>query len=163
MRHWYSWTSLRAAVIASLIAQAGGTVPLHAQGAVDNVASQLICQCGCGKLLNVCEMDTAKEMKAIIGQKLSDGLNAKEVIDYMTATYGEQVLAAPTKRGFNLTAWITPFAAILVGSLVIWLAVATWTQRRRLEQAADIALVAEHDLESKYGAILEHELDEFEV
>ncbi len=159
----YSRALLRPAAIASLIALLAWSGQLYAQGAVDNVASQLICQCGCGKLLNICEMDTAKEMKAIIGQKLSDGLNAKEIIDYMTATYGEQVLAAPTKRGFNLTAWITPFAAILVGALVIWLAIGKWTQRRRSEQAEDMALVVEHDLETKYGAVLEHELNEFEV
>jgi cytochrome c-type biogenesis protein CcmH len=146
-----------------VLAPAVAIRPLLAQGTVEGIASQLICLCGCGKLLSVCEMDTAKQMKSIISDRLAEGMTAREVIDYMTEKYGEQVLAAPTKKGFNLTAWITPFAGIFVGSLVIWLVVAAWVQRRRVVRATEVATVVSEDLESRYGTILEQELDEFEA
>ncbi|MFQ6046320.1 MAG: cytochrome c-type biogenesis protein CcmH [Gemmatimonadales bacterium] len=150
------------AVVVALIASIAPT-SAHGQGSVEDVASQLICMCGCNKLLNVCEMDTAKQMKAIISDKIAQGMSASEVVDFMTATYGEQVLAAPTKRGFNLTAWITPFAGIVGGGLVIWFIVLAWVRQRHAVEKAEIGIVASEDLESRYGTTLERELERFEA
>lgn len=136
--------------------------PLAAQGAVEAIASELICLCGCNKLLNVCEMDTARQMKAVISEKLDAGWEKKEVLAYMTDTYGERVLAAPPKRGFNLTAWVTPFGAILGGAVVIWLVIGTWVRRRQRAREDELATVVSTDLEAKYGALLEQELREYE-
>ena len=47
----------------------------------------------------------------------------------MMDTYGETLLAAPTKKGFNLTAWVTPFLAILVGGCLVVLTLIRWTKR----------------------------------
>jgi cytochrome c-type biogenesis protein CcmH len=135
--------------------------PVAGQGSVETIASQLICLCGCGKLLNVCEMDTARQMRSVISEKLEAGWNTKRIISYMTETYGERVLAAPTKRGFNLTAWVTPFAFILAGGAVIVLVVGTWTQARAARVSAGIGGATLEGLESRYGAIVDREIDEF--
>jgi cytochrome c-type biogenesis protein CcmH len=129
---------------------------------VEDIASGLICLCGCGKLLNVCDMDTAKEMKSIIGDKLAEGWGKKEIVDYMTATYGEKVLAAPTKKGFNLTAWITPFALIFIGAALIGIVVQAWVRHRRATREEEIEIAVSQELESRYGKTLEKELKEFE-
>lgn len=150
------------AVVVALLVTAVPS-PAHAQGAVEDVASQLICMCGCNKLLNVCEMDTAKQMKAIIGDKVAEGMSTSEVVNFMTATYGEQVLAAPTKRGFNLTAWVTPFAGIIGGSLLIWSIVLAWVRQRRDFEKAEVEIVVTEDLESRYGTTLERELEQFDA
>lgn len=133
-----------------------------AQGTVEQVASQLICLCGCNKLLSVCEMDTAQQMKAIISEKVAEGMSAGQVIDYMTATYGEQVLAAPTKHGFNLTAWVTPFAMIVLGAALIWLLVVAWVRQRSASRHVEAALMRSEELEARYGERLERELRESE-
>ena len=136
--------------------------PLAAQGAVETIASELICLCGCNKLLSVCEMDIAKQMKAVISEKLEAGWGKKEIVGYMTDTYGERVLAAPPKRGFNLFAWVTPFGAILGGAIAIWLVVGAWVHRRQRAREDELATVVSTDLEAKYGERLEHELREYE-
>jgi cytochrome c-type biogenesis protein CcmH len=146
-----------------MVAQLGWAAPLVAQGAVESIASELICLCGCTKLLNVCDMDTAAQMKSVISEKLAAGWDKRQVIDYMTETYGEHVLAAPPKSGFNLTAWLTPFGALLAGSVVIWLVVGAWVRHRRQFREVEIETAAADDLEAKYGALLEKELGEFEA
>jgi len=133
-------------------------VAAQGRGTVEGIASQLICQCGCGKLLNVCEMDTARQMRSIISDKLGQGWDAKRIIAYMTDTYGEKVLAAPTKKGFNLTAWVTPFAVILAGAAVIWIAVGAWVRARAAGPRPDDGETM-RALESRYGALLDEELD----
>jgi len=55
-------------------------------------------------------------MLTLIEQKLAKGESATGIVQFFVAQYGEQVLSAPTKKGFNLTAWITPFVAILAGA-----------------------------------------------
>lgn len=162
MRPWHDQRYTRGAVVALVTMQLAWTAPALAQGSVEDIASGLICLCGCNKLLNACDMDTARQMKAVISQKLDEGLGKQEIIDYMTATYGENVLAAPPKRGFNLTAWVTPFAAIVAGTVVVCLVVLAWVEHRRAALAEEFDKVVLEGLESKYGAMLERELKELE-
>jgi len=136
--------------------------PLAAQGSVDAIASQFICLCGCGKILNVCEMDTAAQMKSIIAAKLDEGWGKKKIVAYMTDTYGEKVLAAPTKRGFNLTAWVTPFVVLFAGVALIWFVIGAWVRVRARSRVEELGLAADRELESRYGAMLDRELGELE-
>jgi cytochrome c-type biogenesis protein CcmH len=136
--------------------------PLAGQSRVSAIASEFICLCGCGKILNVCEMDTAAQMKSIIAAKLDEGWGKKQIMAYMTETYGEKVLAAPTKRGFNLTAWVTPFAVLFAGAALIWLVIGAWVQARAGSRVEELGLAATRELESRYGAILDRELGEVE-
>ncbi len=53
----------------------------------------------------------------------------------MVAKYGATVLAAPTKQGFDLVAWIAPFAvfgAALLGTILL---IRYWTVGRTPAQA----------------------------
>ena len=43
--------------------------------------------------------------------------------------YGPTILAAPTMSGFNLTAWITPFAVLLAAFASAVLVVHSWKKR----------------------------------
>lgn len=156
-------TLRRAATTILMVVSLAWAAPAAGQGSVGGIASQLICLCGCGKLLNVCEMDTARQMRSVISDKLEDGWDGKRILSYMTETYGERVLAAPTKRGFNLTAWVTPFALIFAGGVLIVLVVGTWTRARATRASTGIGSETIEALESRFGAILDQELDDFEV
>ena len=108
---------------------------------VDDIASQLICQCGCTAVLNNCthvECHVRGTMTTAIRQGLDQGKSPEQLIDLFVRQYGEQVLASPPKRGFNLTAWILPFVAIAAGGLVVYILVRKWVRRgRETEAAAD--------------------------
>lgn len=86
---------------------------------------RLMCTCGCAEILGECNhvgcpnsTGELNELRAGIAKGLSD----KEILDTFVAKYGAVVLAAPTTHGFDLVAWIAPFAvfaAALLGTILL--------------------------------------------
>ncbi len=129
---------------------------------VSDIAEELICQCGCGMVLSNCshaECASREAMTALIEQKLAQGQSEEQIIDFFVAQYGEQVLAAPPKRGFNLTAWVTPLAALVFGGGVIYMALRGWVRRGKIRQTNARTKAGEDDEEYRHR--LEKELKEF--
>lgn len=109
-----------------------GTAPRPSQTALEEA---LTCQCGCGLTVHSCnhlQCGFAIPRKKEIGQFLAEGKSREEILAAFVADYGEKVLSAPTTSGFNLAAWITPFAVILLGGLVIGVMSLRWARRPRL-------------------------------
>ena len=132
-----------------------------APGTVGDVSGQLVCQCGCTLVLSNCShVGCVREaMVALIEQKLAEGESQEEILDYFVAQYGEQVLASPPKRGFNLMAWVLPFAAILSGGGVIYVALKKWVKRGTYTPS--YAAIETDESDEKYQRQLEEELHEF--
>jgi len=129
---------------------------------VGDVSKEFICNCGCGKLLSECEMECGKTLRKAISAKIEEGLTKDRIIEYMMDTYGETLLAAPTKKGFNLTAWTTPFLAIFLGGFLIALILIRWTKKHtdnqeKLQQKRD-----KEFLNDKYLERFEKEMREIE-
>lgn len=106
-------------------------MPAFADGLVDEIGTNLMCQCGCTMVLSSCDCGTAEQMRGEIRDMLGQGKSKQDILNYYVAKYGEKVLAAPVAQGFNLSAYITPFAAILLGAGVIGLIVRQWVIRTR--------------------------------
>jgi cytochrome c-type biogenesis protein CcmH len=129
---------------------------------VGDVSNQLICQCGCTLVLANCtheECHSRENMTAIIGQQLAQGQSEEQIIASFVAQYGEPVLASPPKRGFNLMAWILPFAAILAGGGLIYFLIRKWV-RRGGYSPVNVATEAE-EMDTEYQHQLEEELKVF--
>jgi cytochrome c-type biogenesis protein CcmH/NrfF len=63
-------------------------------------------------------------MRAEIREALAAGKSVEEIIAGFVARVGKVVLPAPTLVGFDLAAWIAPFALLAAGLvLVSWIAV----------------------------------------
>lgn len=138
--------------------------PVKAESAtVSDISKQLICQCGCTLLLSNCthiECPVGVPMKALIEQKLDQGQSEEQIIQLFVAQYGEVVLASPPKRGFNLAAWVSPFAAIAAGGVAIYFALKKWVKRGKRYQTKDVTKSKEEDKE--YQRQLEKDLKEFD-
>ncbi|MEE8363395.1 MAG: cytochrome c-type biogenesis protein [Dehalococcoidia bacterium] len=80
---------------------------------------QLICPVCPGETLDQSFVDIAQDMKRIIREKLSAGETEGEILDYFVARYGDEVLAAPPKSGFNLIAWVAPPIGIALGLVAV--------------------------------------------
>ena len=106
-------------------------MPAFADGMVDEIGTKLMCQCGCTMVLASCDCGTAEQMRGEIRDLLGQGKSKQDILNFYVSKYGEKVLAAPVAEGFNLSAYITPFAAILVGAGVIGLIVRQWVIRTR--------------------------------
>src|ERR1700723_2081798 len=96
---------------------------------VQEVSEGLTCQCGCGLTVANCNHPNCEFSVPVRNQidgMLKRGLSGPEVIAYFRGKYGEKILSAPTTQGFNLLAWIMPFAAILAGGALIAITVGRW-------------------------------------
>ena len=127
-----------------------------------DIADELICQCGCTLVLSNCSHDecmVGDMMTIVIGQKLAEGQSGAQITQFFVDQYGEQVLASPPKKGFNLVAWLLPFAAILGGGGVIYVSVRKWVRKGGQSQISALGEAQEDDEE--YRRRLEKELDDF--
>lgn len=128
---------------------------------VDEVAKDLICTCGCGKMLGECDCEVAGQMRAQIKEMIDQGQDRNQIISYFVQQYGEKVLATPPKKGFNLTAWITPFVVIAIGAGIVYLLTTKWVLWRKIPQKR-IRKTHPPEIEDRYSEKLKKELDEFE-
>ncbi len=101
------------------------------------VQSNLMCDCGCGQLLGTCECERAEEMRTMIRGMMDKGMTKEEILNSFVSQYGESILAAPTKKGFNLIAYILPFVGLLVGVIVAVIFVRKWAFSGKKEAAAE--------------------------
>jgi len=79
-----------------------------------------MCICGCNQVLGVCNhinCPTSGGMMAEVEKELDSGKSDKAVLDHFVGKFGLSVLSAPPASGFNLTAWLMPFAALLAGAI----------------------------------------------
>lgn len=126
--------SLRAAG-ALVVAAAAVSAPLLAQDRYNTddyrtAARALMCQCGgCRALVHECAMDRCPSSEPIreeITERLQAGESVDEVVGRFRDRYGLQILAAPPTSGFHLSAWVLPFAVLLVGGLAAAAVLARW-------------------------------------
>jgi len=92
---------------------------------INDLDHRLMCQCGCSQLLGECDHvgcpDRDKEL-AELTSDISAGMTDQQIFSAFAAKYGAVVLAAPTTHGFDLVAWIAPFAvfgAALLGTILL--------------------------------------------
>jgi cytochrome c-type biogenesis protein CcmH/NrfF len=104
-----------------LLTQAG-SVQGASSAEIKEVAQELVCLCGdCAResLATCLCTDFAVPQREHIGRLLDQGKTHREIIDEYVSTYGQMALAAPPPEGINLLAWVTPFAALIFGILLI--------------------------------------------
>lgn len=134
-------------------------IPVHAQEEYDfksqefkEVASQFMCMCGCGQDHFECNMQGCglnDSFKAEIKEMMDDGLSKDEIKDYYIGMYGEEILTAPEKKGFSLTAWILPFAVLGFAGVGIVFVVRKWIAGKQEEVSLFQERTEEEQLEDE--------------
>lgn len=94
------------------------------------VEERLMCYCGCADLtVRVCTCGTADAIRREIDARLQNGETPDQVVAAYVSRHGAQIRSAPSKSGFELLAWITPFAAILLAGSALVVIVRRWGQK----------------------------------
>jgi cytochrome c-type biogenesis protein CcmH len=109
----------------------------------NDLGHRLMCTCGCAQLLGECNHVGCPESgreRVELSAAIASGKSDQETLDWFAAKYGATMLAAPTMQGFNLVAWIAPFAVFAAALLGTVLLVRRWTVGRTpAEIGPDIA------------------------
>ncbi len=124
-----------AAVLLSAVLVADGArgaqAPTRAvtESQVQEVAAQL--RCVVCQTLSVADSpsEMASQMRAIVRERLEAGESPARVVQYFVDRYGEWILLAPRRSGFNILVWAAPLAAVAVGFAIVGVLVSRWTRR----------------------------------
>lgn len=88
-----------------------GTSPTLEEQAQE-IGRSLMCPVCPGETINQSQAELAKQMRAIVREKLAQGETRQDILDFFVERYNEDVLAAPPKSGFNLVVWVIPVLGI---------------------------------------------------
>ncbi|NOY57681.1 MAG: hypothetical protein GXO75_01950 [Calditrichaeota bacterium] len=135
------------------------------QAQVSEIKKSLICTCDCGMTVSACEgameCSTAAKITAKIENLVASGQTNDQVLASFVSMYGEKIMAAPSKKGFNLTAWILPFILIALTGIFLYRKLSKWANSARQvsETKNDHAL---KPIQQKYVKMLDKELEDYE-
>ena len=111
----------------------------------DDLEKHLKCQCGCPLDIYTCRTTdfacpVSPRVHADVETLIAGGYGEAEIREAFVAVYGERVLTAPKPQGFNLLAYVAPFAAITVfGGVAAWV-IHRWRQQPEMDADADVRI-----------------------
>ena len=89
----------------------------------------LICPICPGETIDQSQVALAKQMQVVVRDMLAEGSAEREIQDFFVERYGESVLAAPRKEGFNLIVWAVPPLGMAAGLVALYFVVRAMSRR----------------------------------
>lgn len=119
--------------------KAEGSPPLT-QDDRDDLEHKIKCQCGCVLDIYTCRTTdftcpVSPAMHRDVLTLSSTGYNEPEILLAFQAVYGERVLMAPVKEGFNLVGYALPFVMIAGGGIAVF----RWVRKRSAGSVVPVA------------------------
>jgi cytochrome c-type biogenesis protein CcmH/NrfF len=101
---------------------------------IDRLGHQVICVCGvCNQALLECNhvgCAYSSRMRNELVAAVDAGDNDSSILQAFIQKYGTTVLAAPPNTGWvNRAAWVMPYAALVLGIMLVVFVVRTWRKR----------------------------------
>lgn len=94
---------------------------------LSDIEDEVMCPT-CGTALSLSESPLAQRQRALIQRLIDQGRSKQEIKGRLVDEFGPEVLALPPRRGFSLTAYVVPVAALLLAVISVWLGL--WRHRR---------------------------------
>jgi cytochrome c-type biogenesis protein CcmH len=95
----------------------------------NDLGHRLMCTCGCAQMLGECNHVGCPESgreRDELSSAIAAGKSDQDILNWFSAKYGATVLAAPRTTGFDLVAWIAPFAVFAAATLGTILLIRRW-------------------------------------
>jgi cytochrome c-type biogenesis protein CcmH len=111
-----------------------GAKPSMTDAQRDDLEHQIHCQCGCNLDVYTCRTtdfacSVSPAMHADVMGLVAGGYGADAILAAFKAVYGEKVLMAPVKSGFNLVGYTMPFVALGTGAVIVGALLQRWKSR----------------------------------
>lgn len=117
------------AVVAMALLLAAPAYASETRPTLQELESEVICPT-CQTTLDQSDSAIARNMKAFIARRVAAGDTKGEIKAQLVDQFGERVLAAPPRRGFNLLAWLLPLAGAGVGAALLGFLAWRWSRTR---------------------------------
>ena len=131
-----------AAVLTLALVQPAAAAP--ATWSVAELENEVMCTV-CHQLLSQSQSAFADGVRKQIQQKHDLGWSKQRTLDWLVQQYGEEVLAAPPKHGFDLLAWVIPGLVLVAGAGIAAALAVTWSGGRRPPPPQGVAVDAAMD------------------
>ena len=120
---------LAAVVTAALVFAAPAAACTHPRTSLNYLQGQVMCPT-CHTTLDMSDSQAAQQIKGFIAKKIAACWTAKHIESVLVANYGQQILAAPSHKGFDLLAWWLPLGGVLGGALLLAVGAWRWSRTR---------------------------------
>jgi cytochrome c-type biogenesis protein CcmH len=153
----------RALALTALLALlvAGGAAASEQKPTLAELENELICPT-CHQLLAASNAPVADRMRAFIRERIAAGDTKSEIKDQLVDQFGEGVLAAPPRRGFNLLAWLLPLGGGAVAVAGLAVAVRRWSRARPEPTAPAVSPNGGPPVDPELERLLDEELARFD-
>jgi cytochrome c-type biogenesis protein CcmH len=91
------------------------------------VALTLRCPVCQGESIQDSPSELARQMRAVVRDRLRAGNTPDEVRAYFVSKYGEWILLEPTMKGLNILLYVTPVLLVVGGLVLVAVLVRRWT------------------------------------
>jgi cytochrome c-type biogenesis protein CcmH len=118
-----------AAALLVALAAAGAAAASEEHPTLPELERELICPT-CHESLAVSNSPIADRMRSFIRARIAAGDTKSEIKHQLVDQFGESVLAAPPRRGFNLLAWLLPLVGLAAGAVVLGVLARRWSRTR---------------------------------
>jgi cytochrome c-type biogenesis protein CcmH len=108
-----------------------GATPSMSNDARDALEHRIHCQCGCTLDVYTCRTTdftcpVSPQMHRDVMTLVAGGYTADEILATFRETYGDKVLMAPPRQGFNWAGYVAPFLAVGAGTLILGALLKHW-------------------------------------
>jgi cytochrome c-type biogenesis protein CcmH len=120
------------AKILLLICMMGTFMAAETSSRYDRLGGKIMCSCGCGQMLLQCNHVGCPNSATMIRQlheqvAATEAANDDEaVLNFFRKEWGITSVVEPNRHGFELLAWILPFAGLSLGIFCLVLVVHKW-------------------------------------
>ena len=150
------------ALVLAALALAAPAAASERHPTLSELEGQLMCPICQGETLAQSDSAAAQRIKAHIRLRISQGWTRSDIKRELVRQWGQRILAAPPRHGFDLLAWLLPIVGVLSGAAVLGVLAWRWTREREPEPAPQRWSLNGHPLSPDEERRLDEELARFD-
>ena len=77
----------------------------------------IVCQ---GQSIADSNSDFANTIKSVVNDKVNEGMNEKQIYNFLSQKYGDWILYNPPLKGNSYLLWIQPYVFFIIGAIVLF-------------------------------------------
>ncbi len=86
----------------------------------DEIFPEIRCMVCSGESIADSRAKLAGDMRALVREKVSEGKSKNDILEYLTLTYGEQILMRPPVNKTTYLLWSGPFILLFIGFIIFF-------------------------------------------